>query len=727
MELKRIVYTGLVALLLVSCGSGGDEPSITGDPPLEIEVNAIYKFTPVVDGFDSIDYFSIVNKPSWASFDSTDGSLTGLPTLADVGIFPDITISVSGTTGESSETVEKSLASFSITVTPSSNEPPVSISASSESGKVPMLVRFTPQVDIPGVINAYRWIIRGAKNYDFSKNTSAPLELVFDTAGDYSVVLTVTHNDGTEYISNELSIEVVGEDVGLSSLFKFYPATYATTQLQPIRFYLECPRGVDVDMLEWDLDGDGEYNADELIYAVTFGEGQPTFMYTVAGEYEPTVRITMSDGQVIQLYTQPLKIIVGGFLSAKANITTSSGEVVSGRHYVNSLGAKSFALSLDGIEMSDVAEIRWYQGESADLIGNSETINIDFQSKSIVPVSLEVETTSGKIIKNGFELALSDPKFEVVLDERSSSVIDPLDGNSVLISVMVEFDSEFSVSIEDENGKLIKKLREMGQGSSGQYSFSWDGKSDQGDYVPDGGYEVAVFYKSSNEVRKYEGKNFANVTEADTSTFDISMISTQETYSPFNNDPLDIYFTLDSSARVSVFAGLQEIQTAARSILNGVYLPPGEHHFYWHTTDDDDVFLELSSENKPQPGIWGYAPTSALIIVVKGAPTLSKVTSSPYVYNPINSKYGSNEPYAVSEFSIDRSADIVVRINDADSGKDVYTTRLTQQPAGVVTFRWNGKDNAGNLVRSGRYHYTFVGENEFGRSLPQNSLQQLWY
>ena len=39
--------------------------------------------------------FSITNTPSWASFDNTSGALTGMPLMQHIGIYANITISVS--------------------------------------------------------------------------------------------------------------------------------------------------------------------------------------------------------------------------------------------------------------------------------------------------------------------------------------------------------------------------------------------------------------------------------------------------------------------------------------------------------------------------------------------------------------------------------------------------------------------------------------------------------
>ena len=86
-------------------------PQISGSPQTSVEVGTAYSFAPsATDADGDALTFSVANRPSWASFDSTSGRLSGTPTLGDVGTTSGIAISVSD--GNDSA----SLAAFSITV-----------------------------------------------------------------------------------------------------------------------------------------------------------------------------------------------------------------------------------------------------------------------------------------------------------------------------------------------------------------------------------------------------------------------------------------------------------------------------------------------------------------------------------------------------------------------------------------------------------------------------------
>src|SRR5262245_29108516 len=70
-------------------------PTISGTPLDAIVYDRTYTFVPAAtDPEGSAVSFVIVNKPAWASFNSTTGMLEGTPGLADVGTYAGIQISV---------------------------------------------------------------------------------------------------------------------------------------------------------------------------------------------------------------------------------------------------------------------------------------------------------------------------------------------------------------------------------------------------------------------------------------------------------------------------------------------------------------------------------------------------------------------------------------------------------------------------------------------------------
>ena len=86
---------------------------INGYPTRTVYETLDYSFTPQVFGSNGSSLtFSIKNKPTWATFNSSTGALTGTPTSGDVGETSGIEITVSNDNGTAT------LAAFDITVLP---------------------------------------------------------------------------------------------------------------------------------------------------------------------------------------------------------------------------------------------------------------------------------------------------------------------------------------------------------------------------------------------------------------------------------------------------------------------------------------------------------------------------------------------------------------------------------------------------------------------------------
>ena len=78
-----------------SSSSDGSPPQISGSPPANAAANDPYVFQPLANDPDGDQLeFTVTNKPSWLSFNSASGQLSGTAGAADVGLFSGITIYV---------------------------------------------------------------------------------------------------------------------------------------------------------------------------------------------------------------------------------------------------------------------------------------------------------------------------------------------------------------------------------------------------------------------------------------------------------------------------------------------------------------------------------------------------------------------------------------------------------------------------------------------------------
>jgi hypothetical protein len=114
-------------------------PTITGAPATRVDAGVAYSFTPTANDADNDTLgFTIQNRPSWASFDTATGRLSGTPASANVGAFNSIVISVSD--GRASA----SLPAFNITVNAAANDPPTISGAPTTSVNAGSAYSFQP-------------------------------------------------------------------------------------------------------------------------------------------------------------------------------------------------------------------------------------------------------------------------------------------------------------------------------------------------------------------------------------------------------------------------------------------------------------------------------------------------------------------------------------------------------------------------------------------------------
>jgi len=127
-------------------GPTNQPPTISGTPPTTVTVAAAYSFTPTASDPDGGTLtFAIANRPSWATFNTATGQLTGTPATTNVGTFSNIAISVSDGSASAS------LPAFTVTVsaTTPTNRPPTISGTPATTVTVGTAYSFTPTASDP--------------------------------------------------------------------------------------------------------------------------------------------------------------------------------------------------------------------------------------------------------------------------------------------------------------------------------------------------------------------------------------------------------------------------------------------------------------------------------------------------------------------------------------------------------------------------------------------------
>jgi hypothetical protein len=164
--------------------------TISGSPPTQVTAGTAYSFKPTTNASSSTALtFSIQNQPSWASFSTSTGMLSGTPSSSQVATYSNVVISVTNGTQTSS------LPAFSIKVVAANT---LAISGTPSSAvNVGSTYSFTPTVTNPGgaaltfsIQNKPSWATFNSSNGQLAGTPTAA------SAGTYSnIVIGVT--DGT--------------------------------------------------------------------------------------------------------------------------------------------------------------------------------------------------------------------------------------------------------------------------------------------------------------------------------------------------------------------------------------------------------------------------------------------------------------------------------------------------------------------------------------------------
>jgi hypothetical protein len=191
-------------------------PTISGTPSTSVTVGTAYTFTPTgndPDG-DTLTY-AIANRPTWATFDTANGRLSGTPATANVGSTSNIVISVSDGKGGSA-----SLAAFTLTVNAAANRPPTISGTPSTSVNVGATYSFTPTGSDPdgdtiayGIANKPAWA-----TFDTATGRLSGTPAAANVGTTSNIVISVADGKGGSATLPAFSITVNSVTTGSATL-----------------------------------------------------------------------------------------------------------------------------------------------------------------------------------------------------------------------------------------------------------------------------------------------------------------------------------------------------------------------------------------------------------------------------------------------------------------------------------------------------------------------------
>ncbi|MEC4726955.1 tandem-95 repeat protein [Shewanella sp. D64] len=183
-----------------------DAPRISGNPITSISEDIPFNFAPVVSDIDStLLSCSISGLPTWASFNTVTGVLSGTPTNANVGTHEHIIITVKDNLG-----AIKSLPSFSITVT-NVNDAPVISGSPASSVDEDSLYSFTPTMLDADSDDTHQFSISNKPdwaNFNNSNGTLSGTPVNENIGTSSNIIISVTDSANATASLSVFSIEV---------------------------------------------------------------------------------------------------------------------------------------------------------------------------------------------------------------------------------------------------------------------------------------------------------------------------------------------------------------------------------------------------------------------------------------------------------------------------------------------------------------------------------------
>ncbi|HWK74500.1 MAG TPA: putative Ig domain-containing protein [Povalibacter sp.] len=213
-------------------------PTIGGTPGASVDIGAAYSFQPVASDADGDRLtFSISNRPSWTTFSTASGTLSGTPKAANVGNYSKIVISVSD--GKTSV----ALPAFAISVKGPDNNAPTVSGTPVTSVQVAQDYAFQPTAaDADG--DALTWSIQNKPSWATFSASSGRLSGTPASAnvGNYSNIV-VSVSDGKASVSLPAFGIAVLAAPNRAPTITGAPATVATTGVA----YTFQPTAADAD------------------------------------------------------------------------------------------------------------------------------------------------------------------------------------------------------------------------------------------------------------------------------------------------------------------------------------------------------------------------------------------------------------------------------------------------------------------------------------------------
>jgi flagellar hook assembly protein FlgD len=322
---------------------------------------------------------------------------------------------------------------------------------------------------------------------------------------------------------------------------------------------------------------------------------------------------------------------------------------------------------------------------------------------------------------------------------------------TVSYSSVVPFTLTEVVTLKNSSGSVVRTLW-SGSRAAGTCADSWDGKNDQGTYVPDGPYSsVATATDGTNsmtwdESNIYRPSAGVNATYQQCRRDDGTLAACDDggiTWDPYANKPLHIVYCAAVDGGASTVqngwtpgasgqfgctgsaASLVQVKATSLSetplscspseCIAQEYQAPGPHEVVWYGTSISGA--DLSQLPRLIVFRRGDIWPKNLAFAYGLAPRLSGLTINPVLFNPgsvPSPLTGQELRVNVTTANSAWTASLKAEFRNRSSGSILRTITTAAAPAGSQAIVWDGRADNGTFVAPGIYDVTLTATDSVG-------------
>ncbi len=737
---------------LMSCGgssgsSGNSEPK--DDPTVEYE-----PLDSLEDASFSATRLSIVTGESsllsWSVPTATSVEISPINDNAVLGITGELTVTPAVSTDylllARVEGVSKPYGKLvSITV---KEVAAVSLLANVESGFAPLNVRFTPSVSSITNISRYYWDFEGdggpedgglgtgnggfdtlsirtggftLTEYDTIGRT---LNYTFEKAGTYTTRIRVWDDDGNQ-ADAQVTIEVINAPPAIDTLN--VTSSLASGQVPlSVTFEVEAADADGIDTIEWDLDGNGTYDATSEVRLSrgVYSSRFPT-VFDVPGVYSPSVRVTDSTGLSTVSSAPSIRVEASELPIPTVSATGSIGGIAPYE--------ASFNVSISDPGRSGIRAARIdFEGdgtfdESFEVTGSSRSIRVEhlYESAGVFYLYIEVLAEDGGLGKRYVEVIVEADHSLTVTE----NAIDPLAGELAEIELEIGGSTRSEIMIVDDGGQAVASVGGEQQRTSGEYTLNWDGRTQAGDIAKPGIYFAVLNYQVGDAELVLDLRDDHSVLNYYPS-IRVPSAELREGTQPFANKPIVYPFELDNYGINRLTAYMTQrgsnVLTSSASIFQARYVEDGEYTIEWLGDGVTGKLLPVveATNDYYVPGVIAES-VAANAILLTHETSIGDITIDKPIFHPSLINNGSGSEIT---FNLSHAAAVELTVASTDSGAEVLRKTFANVPAGSASVSWDGRDNAGNLLAPAGYRLQLTAFGPYGdTSLPASVMQRIRY